>query len=227
MIDALADKFSKTTERLGIVTVQGKQVWNWFQTKRFGNSEIDGRVSLRHEMLRMKPETELIVGDTAGEALNIRSASFKVSLGPLNTCQEGPGPDMAVNFPSITTIILCSLVALKVHAKKSKSKRSQKTENRKSSQANASMDQIDSKRLIPNESVTYLNFEHMFNRNAKVAEREKRMDSRECGCERGFRDTGKVGLREREDWLREREGRLSREEGLASREKRRYCGERR
>ncbi|GMH25239.1 hypothetical protein Nepgr_027082 [Nepenthes gracilis] len=54
----------------------------------FGNSEIDGRVSLRHEMLRMKPETELIVGDTAGEALNTRSASFKVTgsleLGPLN-----------------------------------------------------------------------------------------------------------------------------------------------
>ncbi|GMH27766.1 hypothetical protein Nepgr_029609 [Nepenthes gracilis] len=45
----------------------------------------------------------------------------------------------------------------------------------------------------------------MLNRNAKVAEREKRMVSRECGCERGFRDTGKLGFREREDWLGERE----------------------
>ncbi|GMG99166.1 hypothetical protein Nepgr_001006 [Nepenthes gracilis] len=66
----------------------------------------------------------------------------------------------------------------------------------------------------------------MLNQNAKVAEREKHMVSRECGCERRFRDTGKLGFREREDWLREREGRLSREGGLASREKRRYCGER-
>ncbi|GMH23409.1 hypothetical protein Nepgr_025252 [Nepenthes gracilis] len=86
--------------------------------------------------------------------------------------------------------------------------------------------EIDPKRLIPNESITYLNFEQMLNWNAKVAEREKRMVSRECGCERRFRDTGKLGFREREDWLREREGRLSREGGLASREKRRCCGER-
>ncbi|GMH27676.1 hypothetical protein Nepgr_029519 [Nepenthes gracilis] len=67
--------------------------------------------------------------------------------------------------------------------------------------------EIDPKRLIPNESITYLNFKQMLNRNAKVAEREKRLVSRECGCERGFRDTGKLGFREREDWLREKEGR--------------------
>ncbi|GMH09319.1 hypothetical protein Nepgr_011160 [Nepenthes gracilis] len=86
--------------------------------------------------------------------------------------------------------------------------------------------EIDPKRLIPNESITYLNFEQMLNRNAKIAERDKRMVLRECGCERGFRDTGKLGFQERKDWLRERECRLSREGRLASREKRRYCGER-
>ncbi|GAB2284453.1 hypothetical protein Dimus_018904 [Dionaea muscipula] len=35
MIEGLADKFSKSAERAGKITVQGKQVWNWFQNKRY------------------------------------------------------------------------------------------------------------------------------------------------------------------------------------------------
>ncbi|GMH14354.1 hypothetical protein Nepgr_016195 [Nepenthes gracilis] len=35
IIDALADKFSKSAERSGKITVQGRQVWNWFQNKRY------------------------------------------------------------------------------------------------------------------------------------------------------------------------------------------------
>ncbi|GAB2215606.1 hypothetical protein Droror1_Dr00019995 [Drosera rotundifolia] len=35
MSEALAEQFSKSAERAGKITVQGKQVWNWFQNKRY------------------------------------------------------------------------------------------------------------------------------------------------------------------------------------------------
>ncbi|GAB4846509.1 Protein SAWADEE HOMEODOMAIN HOMOLOG 2 [Ancistrocladus abbreviatus] len=35
VLDALAEMFSKSAERSGKVMVQGKQVWNWFQNKRY------------------------------------------------------------------------------------------------------------------------------------------------------------------------------------------------
>ncbi|GAB2277993.1 hypothetical protein Dimus_012693 [Dionaea muscipula] len=35
IIESLADKFSKSTERAGKIAVQWKQVWNWFQNRRY------------------------------------------------------------------------------------------------------------------------------------------------------------------------------------------------
>ncbi|MCH81207.1 sequence-specific DNA binding transcription factor [Trifolium medium] len=35
VLDALADKFSESPNRKGKITVQMKQVWNWFQNKRY------------------------------------------------------------------------------------------------------------------------------------------------------------------------------------------------
>ncbi|KAK4255850.1 hypothetical protein QN277_008791 [Acacia crassicarpa] len=50
VLTALAEKFSESTERKGKITVQMKQVWNWFQNKRYAirakSSKAPGKLSI-------------------------------------------------------------------------------------------------------------------------------------------------------------------------------------
>ncbi|CAL0333739.1 unnamed protein product [Lupinus luteus] len=50
VLQALADKFSESPDRRGKITVQMKQVWNWFQNKRYSirakSSKTPGKLSI-------------------------------------------------------------------------------------------------------------------------------------------------------------------------------------
>ncbi|ONM54163.1 Protein SAWADEE HOMEODOMAIN HOMOLOG 2 [Zea mays] len=44
MLQTLADKFSASPERAGKVAIQPKQVWNWFQNRRYSHRAKTTRV---------------------------------------------------------------------------------------------------------------------------------------------------------------------------------------
>ncbi|KOM38743.1 hypothetical protein LR48_Vigan03g212500 [Vigna angularis] len=50
ILTALAEKFSESPERKGKITVQMKQVWNWFQNKRYAirakSSKTPGKLNI-------------------------------------------------------------------------------------------------------------------------------------------------------------------------------------
>ncbi|KAL9271754.1 sawadee homeodomain homolog 2-like protein [Drosera capensis] len=67
IIEGLADKFSKSTERAGKITVQEKQVWNWFQNRRYSLRNRTVRTSVKLTVTSM-PRDDVTSARTAPQA---------------------------------------------------------------------------------------------------------------------------------------------------------------
>ncbi|GAB2229901.1 hypothetical protein Droror1_Dr00014157 [Drosera rotundifolia] len=67
IIEGLADKFSKSAERAGKITVQEKQVWNWFQNRRYSLRNRTARTSVKLTVTSM-PRDDVTSARTAPQA---------------------------------------------------------------------------------------------------------------------------------------------------------------
>ncbi|KMZ57519.1 Sequence-specific DNA binding transcription factor [Zostera marina] len=76
---ALADKFSASPERLGKTTIQFKQVWNWFQNRRYSQR---AKMSKNQQKINVSPTKK-------ENSIPCRNAT--------NSLSAGPGRDMSDN----------------------------------------------------------------------------------------------------------------------------------
>ncbi|KAM5586157.1 protein SAWADEE HOMEODOMAIN HOMOLOG 2 [Rosa sericea] len=81
LLVALADKFSETAERKGKFQVQMKQVWNWFQNRRYA----------------IRAKSSKVLGK-----LNVSPMMPRVDSTPVRTVPQGPQPIAApIHAPSV------------------------------------------------------------------------------------------------------------------------------
>ncbi|KAL8235404.1 hypothetical protein R6Q59_021504 [Mikania micrantha] len=78
----LAEKFSKSEERLGKIEVQMKQVWNWFQNRRYAIRAKAAKAPGRLNLTQMAPDDSSMVKGVpqvtqphAASSVNVRSLS--------------------------------------------------------------------------------------------------------------------------------------------------------